>query len=491
MSIVEYWYALRKRWLAILILAILGAVGGLVMAQLTPDLYRSTGRVLIASDRGDTTSELTQGATFVQATIPSYVVLATSDMVLDPVIAKLDLETTPRQLASLVTASTPLGTSVIDIAVTHGNPERAQQIAGAVVDSLSAAIPQVSPHSEEGRPSVTARTIQPASLPRFAIAPNTRLYIALGALAGLGLGVVYALGRRLFGDHISGPRDVAQLSDVPVLGQIIESKRNATLAQLVLEDPLSPEAESVRALAANLNFLRVDGGLRSLVITSSDQGEGKSTIALALALIVAESGKRVLLVDADLRRPSIAQATMLEEAVGLTGVLLGEIELADACEQWGVPGLTVLTSGPVPPNPSQLISSDAMKKLIDTSEGEYDLVILDTGPVLSVADAIWLSHASGGALMVARWGKTSRHHFARSLHDLERADSKVLGIVLTRKPRRGAARYEYTGAGNPASHERDGAVRNSSPRTSGGSRRAASRGGGRSQSLQGQTSTDA
>lgn len=472
MSIIEYSYALRKRWVAILALTILGAGGGFLAAQLTPDLYRSTGSVLIASDRGDSTSELTQGSTFVQTTIPSYVVLATSDMVLEPVITKLGLDTTSRQLAALVGASTPLGTSIIDISVTHGDPERARQIATGVIDSLSTAIPQVSPHSAEGRPSVTARTIQPASLPRFPIAPNTRLDVALGAIAGLVVGVLYALGRRLFGDHISGPRDVAQLSDVPVLGQIIESKRNATLAQLVLDDPRSPEAESVRALAANLNFLRVDGGLRSLVITSSDQGEGKSTIALALALIVAESGKRVLLIDADLRRPSIAQSTGLEGDIGLTGVLLGEIELAQAAEQWGVPGLSVLTSGPIPPNPSQLISSEAMKHLIDASEREYDLVILDTGPVLSVSDAIWLSHASGGALMVARWGKTSRHHFSRSLTDLERADSKVLGIVLTRKPRRGTLRYEYTGVAQASSAEPEETTRPSGPDRESRSRRS-------------------
>ena len=450
MSIVEYAYALRKRWLAIALLAILGAAGGYLSAYLSPDLYRSTGSVMIGSDRGDSTSELTQGSTFVQGTIPTYVVMATSDVVLDPVIRELDLDTTSAQLAALVSASTPLGTTIIEVSVSHGDPERAQEIAAAVLDSLGAVIPEVSPHSAEGKPSVTVTTIQQPNVPRFPYSPNTRLSTALGGLIGLVAGVVYALARRLFGDHISSPRDVEQLTEAPVLGQVLESKRGTTLPEVVLRDPLSPEAESVRALAANLNFLRIDGGLRSLVITSSDQGEGKSTIAIALGLVVAESAKRVLIIDADLRRPSVARVTGLEDGVGLTGVLLGDIALPEALEDWGVPGLYVLTSGPTPPNPSQLVSSDAMKELITTSESEFDLVIIDTGPTLSVSDAIWLSHATGGALVVARWGRTSRHHLSRALTALERAESRILGVVLTRNPRRGSSRYEYAAPAAPA-----------------------------------------
>lgn len=444
MSIIEYAYALRKRWVAIVLLGVLGAAAGFLTASVTRDLYRSSGSVLVVSDRGDTTSELTQGSTFVQSTIPSYVVMATSDLVLGPVVEELDLDSTPGQLASIVSASSPLGTSIIEVAVTHSDPARAQEIAAAVIESLSSVIPDVSPQSAEGRPSVTVTTIEQANLPRFPFAPNTRLSTALGGIAGIVVGVLYAIGRRLFGDHVSGPRDVAQLTDSPLIGQVLESKRTATLNKLLVTDPLSPEAESVRTLAANLNFLRIDGGLKSLVLTSSDPGEGKSTIALALALVVAQSGRRVLLIDADLRRPSIARLTGLEGSIGLTDVLLGDIDIEDAAEQWGAPGLDVLASGSIPPNPSQLLSSDAMKSLITNSERDYGLVIIDTGPILSVSDAIWLSHASGGALVVARWGRTSRRHFARALAALESAESRILGIVLTRKPRRGSARYEYT-----------------------------------------------
>jgi tyrosine-protein kinase len=443
MTLTEYGYALRKRWLTILMLTILGAAGGFVVAESTSDLYRSTGSLLITSSRGDNTSELTQGSTFVQGTIPSYVVMATSDVVLQPVIDDLELHTTPGQLATIVTASSPLDTTIIEVSVINGSAKRAQLLASAVMSSLATQIPHVSPASDAGRPSVTVTTLKGAKVPKYPFEPNTRLSTAIGALLGLVVGIAYALGRRLFGDHISGSRDVAQLTDTPVLGQIMEAKRNSSLTGLILTDPLSPEAESVRALAANLNFLRIDGGLKSVVVTSAGQGEGKSTLALALGLVVAESGKRVLLIDADLRRPSIARSTRLEGSVGLTGVLLGDVMLSVAAEPWGDPNLTILTSGVIPPNPSQLLSSQSMRDLIAVSEEQYDLVVIDTGPLLSVSDAIWLSHSASGALLVAKWGRTTRRRFARALAALEGAEARVLGIVLSRKPRRGARRYEY------------------------------------------------
>jgi polysaccharide biosynthesis transport protein len=444
MTLIEYAYALRRRWITIVVLAVLGGVAGFLVAHFTPESYRSTGSVLVTSNRGDSTSELTQGSTFVQTTIPSYVVMATSDVVLQPVIDDLGLDTTPTQLSNIVTASSPLGTAIIQVSVVRGDAEQAKRIADAVMDSLATEIPKVSPHSADGKSAVTVTTIQDASLPGSPFQPNTRLSTALGILAGLVIGAVYAAARRLFGDHVSSPRDVAQLTETPVLGQVLESKRSTVLAQSLLQDPLSAEAESVRALAANLNFLRIDGGLRSLVVTSPDQGEGKSSVALGLAVVVAESNKRVLLIDADLRRPSIAKYTGLEDAIGLTGVLLGDVKLVEAIEEWGVPHLSVLPSGPIPPNPTQLLSSEAMQELIRTSEREFDLVIIDSGPVLSVSDSIWLSHASSGAILVARWGHTSRRHFARALSALDGAKSRMLGIVLNRKPRRGASRYEYT-----------------------------------------------
>lgn len=445
MTLTDYARSLRERWIAILALFLIGGVLGYLTAQLMPHQYKSEGSVLVSVNRGDSTLELTQGSTFVQAVMPSYVVMATSDVVLQPVIDDLNLGGTTSKLSQSVTASTPLNTAVIDITVVEGSASEAQRVAAAVMDSLSKAIPKASPHTAKGTSSVTATTIQNASLPVAPFAPSTRLYMMLGAIIGLAVGAVYAWLRRLFGDRISETRDVAELTTLPLLGQILETKRNVEPSRQILHDPLGPVAESVRALAANLNFLRVDGGLRSFVITSAEQGEGKSTLALSLSLVIAESGKRVLLIDADLRRPSIARNTQLEGSVGLTNVLLEDVELKDAVEQWGDPNLTVLTSGPIPPNPAQLLSSRSMADLVAATEREFDLVIIDSAPILGVSDTIWLSHAGSGALLVARRGRTSRRKLTQALVALEHAESTVLGVALTRAPRRGTGRYTYTG----------------------------------------------
>lgn len=444
MSLIEYGRGLRKRWVSIVLLVILGGVAGFLVAHATPDEYKSTGSVLVTSSYSESTSELNQGSAFVMSAMPSYVVLATSDTVLRRAIDEVGLNTTPARLRADVSAATPLGTSVIQVSGVRGSAAEARGITAAVMRSLVATLPKVSPHGAKGQSSITASVIQNATLPAGSFLPNTKLNVVVGALIGLLVAAAYALLRRVIGDPIKGPGDIAEITDSPVLGQVLESKREMALSRLLVHDPLSPEAESVRTLGTNLNFLRVDGGLRSVVITSPRADEGKSTLALGLAVIAAESGKRALLIDADLRRPSIARKTQLEAAVGLTDVLLGDVTLEDAVQPWTSGNVTILVAGSVPPNPSQLIGSAAMRELIEACENDYDLVVIDSGPVLSVSDTLVLSHLCGGALLIARRGRTTRRAFAQALTALHNADPKLIGTALTRVPARGGARrYHY------------------------------------------------
>lgn len=444
MSLIEYARALRKRWVSIVLLVVLGGIGGFLVAHATPHEYKSTGSVLVTSSYSESTAELSQGSAFVMSSMPSYVVLATSDTVLRHAIDELGISMTPAQLRGDVSAATPLDTSVIQVSGVQGSAAEAHAVTAAVMHGLVTTLSKVSPHGPKGQPSVAASIIQEATLPGGSFLPNTRLSVVLGAMIGLLVAVAYALLRRAIGDPIKGPRDIAEITDAPVLGQVLESRREMALSRLLVHDPLSPEAESVRTLGANLNFLRVDGGLRSVVITSPRPDEGKSTVALGLAVIAAESGKRVLLIDGDLRRPSIARKTQLEAAVGLTDVLLGDVTLEDAIQPWSKGNVTVLVAGSMPPNPSHLISSGAMRELIDRCENEFDLVVIDSGPVLSVSDTLVLSHICGGALLVARRGRTTRRAFAQALIALQNADPKLIGTALTRVPPRGGARrYHY------------------------------------------------
>lgn len=445
MTIGDYARAILRSWIVIVILALLGATGGYVVAKLTPETYRSTGALLVTSDRGDSTTELVQGSAYVQNLVATYVLLARSELVLQPVIDELDLDTTPRALASTITASSPLNSVVIEISATSRSPRLAEQITEAVMTSLSTVVSEDVAPQADGEPTVRLTVIQNADEPKFPFAPSTRNYVLLAALGGLALGIAYSVLRAFAWQTVRSRTDIARLTTVPVLGEVVETRRGVKLPAAVLKDRLGIEAESVRAIAANLNFLKVDGGLKSLVVTSAASGEAKSSLVIALGIMIAESSRNVLLIDADLRSPSLAEYTQLDGGVGLTNVLIGEASLAEAVQDWGADGLSVLTSGADAPNPSQLITSQRMTDLLEEARAEFDFVIIDCAPLLAVTDATWLGNQTDGALLAVLYDKTRTHNLEKVVNAASMGGLNLLGAVLTRVPRRGVSRY---GVGN-------------------------------------------
>jgi capsular exopolysaccharide synthesis family protein len=179
------------------------------------------------------------------------------------------------------------------------------------------------------------------------------------------------------------------------------------------------------------------------VISSSIPGEGKSTIAINLAVSLADSGSRVILVDADLRRPSIAEYVGIEGAVGLTTVLIGRAEVEDVVQPLGQTSLDLLPAGQIPPNPSELLGSMAMADLLEQLSGLYDMVLLDSPPLLPVTDAVVLSNLAGGAVVVVGADRIHRPQLLQSLESLETAGAHLFGIVMNKIARREAAAYAY------------------------------------------------
>jgi len=445
MTIGDYARAIFRSWLVIVLLVVVGAGGGYVVAKLTPDTYRSTGAVLVTSDRGDSTSELVQGSAYVQNLVATYVLLARSELVLQPVIDELDLDTTPRALASTISASSPLNSVVIEVSATSGSPRLAQQITEAVMTSLATVVSNDVAPQANGEPTVRLTVIQNADQPKFPFAPSTRNYVLLGGLAGLALGVAFSVLRAFAWQTVRSRADIGRLTSVPVLGEVVETRRGVRLPAAVLKDPLGIEAETVRGVAANLNFLKVDGGLKSIVVTSAASGEAKSSLVIALGIMIAESSRRVLLIDADLRSPSLAEYTQLDGGVGLTNVLIGEATLAEAVQDWGADGLSVLTSGADAPNPSQLLTSQRMTDLLEEARAEFDFIVIDCAPLLAVTDATWLGNQADGALLAVLYDKTRAHNLEKVVTAAAVGGLNLLGAVLTRVPRRGVSRY---GAGS-------------------------------------------
>ncbi|WP_394280179.1 polysaccharide biosynthesis tyrosine autokinase [Microbacterium sp.] len=430
MSLNDYFLALRKQWLVIIALALIGAAIGYGYAQTQPNVYRSQAAVVVLPARGDSTAELVQGSNYVQSLVRTYTLIATSPVVLEPVIDRLELTITPRALAGQVVVETPLDSTVLNIAVTGRSPAGTTAIANEIATELAEAVKDLSPQTTGSGPAVRIETISPAAEPRVPIAPNTRLFIVVGALAGLAIGMVYAWLRRLLATRLQSREDVAGVTETPVLGEVTSVAHGSTLPDAVRRAETGLAAESIRGVAAGLRFANVDGDTSVILITSATSNEGKSSVALSTALILAEQGQRVLLIDADLRRGSIAEMTGLEGGVGVTTILVGDIEFADAIQHWGTSNLSVLPSGAIPPNPGQLLTSDHLRQLVADARERFDVVVIDSTPVLAVSDPLWLAPVVDGILVVARYRFTKRHSLRRTLDELESTRVRILGIVL-------------------------------------------------------------
>lgn len=213
---------------------------------------------------------------------------------------------------------------------------------------------------------------------------------------------------------------------------------------LAHNSPKDPVAEQYRTIRTNIQFSNVDQDIKTIVVTSSGAEEGKSTTTSNLATVYAQQGLKVLLIDADLRKPTGHYTFRLENHIGLTNVLTRQSTLAQAVQESEIPHLSVLTSGPIPPNPSELLASAQMVELLKEMKEQFDMVIFDTPPILAVADAQILANQVDGTILVVSSGKTEKDAALKSKELLSNAQGKLLGVVLNnRKVEEGNYYYYY------------------------------------------------
>jgi protein-tyrosine kinase len=210
-------------------------------------------------------------------------------------------------------------------------------------------------------------------------------------------------------------------------------------------EPQSPISEQYRAIRTNLQFASIDKQLRTILITSANPSEGKSTTIANLAIVLAQQGNRVLLVDADLRKPSVHYTFRCQNTMGLTSVLTKQVTLDEAITSSEVENLTILTSGPIPPNPSELLGSKAMELLLKSADVAYDFILLDTPPVLAVTDAQLVANLCDGVILVISSGKTEVEQGVMATEILKRSKAKILGAVLNQKDIKQSQYYYYYG----------------------------------------------
>lgn len=284
----------------------------------------------------------------------------------------------------------------------------------------------------------TIRIIEQAPLPRNPINSNYMLTVITAAGLGLVLAVVAAYALELLDDTVKLPSQVERLTSLPVLGGIAQIRGDNLL--VATRQVRSPTAEAFRVLRTGIQFSAVDSPRRALLVTSPTPFDGKSTISANLAVVFAQAGNRVLLIDADLRRPTQHLFFNLPNKRGLTNILVdfegGRPEeqimfpIEEVMQETSVPGLFLLSSGPIPPNPAELLGSIKMHHLIEFLLAQFDYVLLDSAPVLSVTDSVLLSTQVDGVVLVLRANKSRRAHVRQAVQALRDVRAMVIGTIL-------------------------------------------------------------
>lgn len=434
-----YLRALRKSWLLIAASTVLGLLIGLVLLLLTPPTYASNVTFYISSPVAPNTNAQSAGE-FAQDRVTSYVQLLQSDRLAEAVAVEAGLPVS--EVREKISASAEASTVVLTAQVTDSDQQRAVRIAGA----LAVAFPElVDVLDNAGRTTdvVTANLTSGPSDDRSPVAPSPVLYLGMGLLLGLVVGVAAAVARALLDQSVQGTAELAELTGAPVIGSLHHDSR-VKRTPLVSQDPRSVRAEEFRRLRTNLRFIDATQQADVLVVTSPAGQEGKSFVSANLALSMAEDGRRVLLMDADLRRPSLATLLGRPSDSGLSNVLAGQVRVWDATQEWEQPHLAFLPSGEIPPSPAELLGAPQMIDLLAELRQHYDKIIIDSPPVLPVADASLLAAVADGVILVVHEGRATRASVRAASEALHNAGARVVGAVSNGRRGTAAETSEYS-----------------------------------------------
>ena len=435
-------YLKKYIWALIIIPIIAAAVVFYYDTQIKVPLYNASSQVaLLQSDSSNAATTLSE-INANQKLTSTYSVIAKSKAILDQVIFELDLNTTPEALAKNIKVSTISDTTILKITATSKSPETAAKIANSVANVFtnktdliktidSVAILESADVPEKPANNTTARDVVLTAV------------IAIFAITGFAFIIYY------FDDTIKYSENLETEIKLPVVGKIVKSdiKLKDGVSEILVEKyPKSIVSESIRSLRTNLQFTSVDKKIKTIHITSSVAGEGKSFVSANLAASFAQAGRKVLLVDCDLRKGRQHILFHRPNTRGLTNLLADYVEKRNNYIQGTrIPNLYLLTRGTSVPNPAELLSSKKNQELIKVLRKDYDLIIFDSAPCGAVADPIIMSTLTDTTIVVARNGKTPRTAVLSTKEALEKVDSKVAGIVLNDVDRKTGHYYSYYG----------------------------------------------
>jgi capsular exopolysaccharide synthesis family protein len=424
---------LRDHWKVIVLVTVLAGAGSAALtARMTPR-YASSVTLYVSAETNTTDPSMAyQGALLSQQAVQSYADLITGTRLAGSVVSDLGLPMTPPQLAAEISARPIPQTVLLTATVTDTSPGRAHLIAAAVGSQFVKLVSVLERPPGQRHSTVRVTVVAPATVPGSPVSPSPVRNVGIALALGLLAGIAFAAARRALDTTVKSTDQLAALTaGRPVLGTVPFDPAARKQPLIAGGDPFGTRAEAFRKIRTNLQFIDVDVPPKVLMFTSPLPEEGKSSATCNMAITLASSGSRVVVLEADLRRPRAAGYLGLPGGVGVTDVLAGTADADAAIQTWGNDEFDVLASGPKPPNPSDLLGSQRMSQLITKLRGEYDLVLLDAPPVLPFADAAATAAACDGVILVVRYGRTRVAQVRQACSALGAVGVPVLGSVLS------------------------------------------------------------
>lgn len=435
---------LLARWRFIAVIVGLGitATVGLVLA--TPQTYASQATLFISTPSTGVLDPY-QATLTAQQRAQSYANLAKDTEVLQAAAERLNAGLSARQLSHQVETSVVKDTLLLRVDARASSPVLAQQIATVMSDEIIRLVKNLETPSDSEIPApIIARVAGKASLNQHAVAPNVPLDLMTGLALSILAGLAGALIRNVLDTSVRTSEDVEQITGNALIGTL-PFDANVREHPLSSDDASGSLAEAFRVLRTNLQFADLDATRQSrqmLLVTSALPDEGKTFVATNLAIALAKGGRSVLLLDADMRNPQMADLLGLENSVGMITVLLGRATLEQATQEHSS-GVRFLATGPQPPNPAEVLDTQSMRDFLLQLRNMYEVVIVDAPPLLPVADAAILLTEVDGALLLARYGTTGREQLRQAVARIQAVGGRLFGTILNRTPRRTAGKYGY------------------------------------------------
>ena len=433
---------LRRRWWILLLGPLVAGASAFAISDSMTPMYQATATLLVNQTQVPGVVQYNDILTSERLT-NTYAELVEREPILRDASTRLGLPPTEAGLGGKISVSTVRNTQLLRVSARDQVPRLAADIANTVAQAF------IDDNATQLSRPGTVSIAEQATVPGSPVSPNVVLNTLLGAILGLMVAGAVVAGQEYLDDTVKTATDVEGISGAFTLGVVSrfpKKKKSRGRSRPALGSiTVADSAESYRQLRTNIHFARLASELKTILVTSSNPQEGKSTTVANLAVVLAQAGQRVIAVDTDLRRPSLHSIFRVSNSYGLTGLLLNEAEEPDqGLVSTGIQNLWVLPSGPLPPNPSELLTSPMMERMIEALRSKADYVLFDSPPILAVTDASILAARTDGAILVAERGRTRTETLRRAHEALLRANARVLGVVIN-KAKRGGSGYGYYG----------------------------------------------